>query len=287
MVSGGLRVGDAHGHVNPVKGMGPERLAERFKESGGWFMGLASLLSWSHGGLARQVDDYIKVFRACIKAGEAFRKAGLRCAVIIGVHPAELVQLVNAGLSVEEAKALVLDAYRAAARLVEEGLAHGLGEVGRPHFPTRNEVAEACNEVFEEVLTMAHDLDCVVHVHVERRGTSTVLDVAQRASRRGARKVLLHHAEPWVWGKARSVGLACSIPARRRDLVEALSGRGPPGFMVESDFLDDPRRPGAVVAPWSIASTFTSLIEEGVLSEKEAARILVDEVSSFYGVEPP
>jgi len=141
--------------------------------------------------------------------------------------------------------------------------------------------------VFDEVLAMARDLGCVVHVHVERRGTSTVLDVAQRASRTGARRVLLHHAEPWVWRRARSAGLACSIPARRRDLVEALSERGPPSFMVESDFLDDPRRPGAVVAPWSISSTFASLIEEGSLSEEEAARILVDEVSSFYGVEPP
>ena len=287
MAGGGLRVGDAHGHVNPVRGMGPEKLAERFRESSGWFMGLVSLLSWSQGGLARRVDDYVKVFRACIRAGEVFRKAGLRCAVIIGVPPAELVQLVNAGLSVEEAKALVLDAYRAAAGLVEEGLAQGLGEVGRPHFPVRSEVLEACNEVFDEVLAMARDLGCVVHVHVERRGTSTVLDVAQRASRTGARRVLLHHAEPWVWRRARSAGLACSIPARRRDLVEALSGRGPPGFMVESDFLDDPRRPGAVVAPWSIASTFNSLIEEGGLSVEEASKILIDEVAKFYSVEPP
>jgi len=282
-----LLVGDAHGHVNPVKGIGPSKLARRFKSSGGWFMAVSSLLSWSYRGLAKRVEDYVEVFKLNVEAVEEMRREGLACAAIIGVHPAELVRLVESGVSLEEAERLVKEAYDAAARMVKDGLAQGLGEVGRPHFPSPRAVVEACNRVLDHALELAHDLDCPVHIHVERGGPRTVEDVARRARAKGAAKALLHHAEPSAWALASSLGLAASIPARSRDLLEALRGPRPLSFLVESDFLDDPRRPGAVVAPWSIASTFEGLIKRGALTAEEAWRVLVDNVARFYGLEPP
>lgn len=282
-----MLVGDAHGHVNPVRGMGPSKLARRFRSSGGWFMGVVSLLSWSYRGLARSVEDYVDVFMLTVRAAEEIRREGVRCAVIIGVHPAELARLVEHGLSLERAERLVVEAYEEAGRLVREGLAHGLGEVGRPHFPAPRSVVEACNRVLDRVLELAHDLDCPVHVHVERGVKPTVEDLASRARAKGARRVLLHHAHPQAWPLASSLGLYSSIPARASELREALSAGGEARFMVESDFLDDPRRPGAVVAPWSISSTFDNLVSSGAITVEVAERILVDEVARFYGVEPP
>ncbi len=282
-----MLVGDAHSHVNPVKGLGPSRLARRFKESGGWFIAVASLLSWSYRGLARRVEDYVEVFKLNVEAVEVMRREGLVCAAIIGVHPAEVVRLMETGLKRDEVEGLVVGAYEAAARMVKEGQAQGLGEVGRPHFPAPREAVELCNVILDHVLELAHDLDCPVHIHVERGGLATVEDVARRARAKKARRVLLHHAEPHVWRRAAELGLASSIPARFKDLVEALRQPRPLSFLVESDYLDDPKRPGAVVAPWSIASSFRKLIYQGALSVPDADRILVDNVAVFYGVEPP
>jgi len=274
-------VGDNHLHLNPVKGMGVREFAERFLASGGWFAGLVNLTSWSYGVKIAGAEDYEMVYRLTLDAARALRERGLQVAVILGPHPAELARLVESGVSAAKAASLLARAYEIAAGYVRRGEASGLGEAGRPHWPVPREVVEACNAVLDQVIELALELDCVVHLHVERGGKATVDDLAARL--KGARKVVLHHAEGAYAGYALEKGLVPSVPAREAELLAAVKGGW--GFVVESDFLDDPARPGAVVAPWSISRTFARLISRGVLSSSDAERILVKNIEELYGVE--
>ena len=207
---------------------------------------------------------------------------GLRTAVVLGPHPAELVRLVEGGMEPGEAAELMERAYDLAAKYVEEGRAAGLGEVGRPHWPVPRKVVEACNEVLDHVLALSRDLGCLVHIHMEP-GREGIDDLRGRVKRVGAGRVVVHHIRGDLAGYAAPLGLHPSVPAKEGEVVRALGSR----FVVESDFLDDPRRPGAVVAPWSIGRPFSRLISRGVVDEGEAERVLVDNIAELYGVEPP
>uniref|UniRef100_A0A7J3X5S3 Deoxyribonuclease n=1 Tax=Thermofilum pendens TaxID=2269 RepID=A0A7J3X5S3_THEPE len=278
-----LRVGDNHCHLNPLRGMGARAFAKRFREAGGWFVGLVNLTSWSYGVKVASAEDYERVYKLTLSTAEELRQEGLQVAVILGPHPAELARLVEAGVGVEKAAAVLLEAYRLAAQHVKRGEAAGLGEVGRPHWRAPQAVVEACNHVLDEVVVMAEELGCVVHFHVERLGKATVDDLASRVRGRGGRYVY-HHAEGAQAGYAARQGLTPSVPAVEGEVSAAL--RSTQSFVVESDFLDDPRRPGAVVAPWSIQRLFNRLASKGQLSESTAHKVLVENIAELYGVEP-
>ena len=155
-----------------------------------------------------------------------------------------------------------------------------MGEVGRPHWPAPRELVEACNRVTEFVADLARELDCVVHIHAERGGIRTIEDMASRF--KGVERAVLHHAEGAYANDAAKRGLVPSIPAKEGEVKAALHCSS---FVVESDFLDDPWRPGAVVAPWSIGRLFARLVRKGLIRIGEAQRILVENIARLYGVE--
>ncbi|RLE73129.1 MAG: deoxyribonuclease [Thermoprotei archaeon] len=278
-----MKVGDAHCHVNPVKGLGPRELAKRFKKANGWFIGLVNLLSWSYDVTAIKPEDYRKVYDITLKSAELIREEGIKVAIILGPHPAEFTTLVEKGVKPEEAYNIMVRAYEIAALYISEGKASGLGEVGRPHWPVSHGVLNWCNRILDRVLELASDLDCIVHLHLEETREETIEDIHSRVKKYRARKVILHHIKSRYVRKAFEKGLYASVPARSRDLIEALKHGS--SFVIESDYLDDPKRPGAVVAPWSIYRTFKRLIDGGYLSEAEAERILVDNIKTLYDLE--
>lgn len=129
------------------------------------------------------------------------------------------------------------------------------------------------------MLALSRDLDCVVHLHLERGRLATLEDIERRIRESGARRVVLHHAEAELVAEARARGLYPSVPARLADLESALA-QGP-CFVVESDYLDDPRRPGAVVAPWSISRTAKRLVERGA-REEDLRVVFVENIREIY-----
>jgi len=278
-----MKVGDAHCHVNPVKGIGPREVAKKFKKANGWFLGLVNLLSWSYDIRISGPADYRKLYELTLRSADLLKKENLQVAVILGPHPAEFTALVERGVKPEKAYTVILRAYEIAASYVSEGKAAGLGEAGRPHWPVSIDILEWCNQILDKVLELASELDCIVHLHLEETCEETIEDVYARIKKYGAKKVVLHHIKSEYVSKAVEKGLYASVPARSRDLIKALKYSS--SFVVESDYLDDPKRPGAVIAPWSIYRTFNRLISNGYLSETLADKILVDNIKLLYGLE--
>ncbi len=280
----GLLVADVHGHVNPVNGLGPKALASRFRDSGGWLYGLVNLLSWSVDLRVGEAGDFEALYRIYVGAAEEMRSEGLRVSLILGPHPAEAVRLLERGFGIEETLDVMMGAYELAASYVRRGLAQGLGEAGRPHWRVDPKVMELCNEVMGHAISLAADLDVPVHLHLDP--FEEALMVVRRYARRAdASKIVIHHARGRIVGLAARMGFTPSVPAKISELLSVRRWWG--SIVVESDFLDDPRRPGAVVAPWSIRRTFLRLIRRGEMSLENALGILVERPSRLYGIEPP
>jgi len=56
--------------------------------------------------------------------------------------------------------------------------------------------------------------------------------------------------------------------------------------LIESDFIDDPKRPGAVMYPWDIRKEVEKALSRGGF-EEVLKKYLVDNVVSLYEVSPP
>ena len=149
---------------------------------------------------------------------------------MLGIHPVEVATLVES-FGAERALEIAERAMRLAARYVEEGLAVGLGEVGRPHYKVPKLAVDVCDKVLDLSLELAKDLSCPIHLHLER-GYDAVKEVVQRVRKVGIKPqlVVIHHAEPRVIGKCG--GLTPSVPRRATE-----------------DFLTPPRGPEEQARP--------------------------------------
>jgi len=278
-----IHVGDNHGHLNPLEGMGVENFAKKFRASGGWLYVLVNLLSWNFNIRIKSPQDYRKLYDITISTAKELRRSGLIVPVIIGPHPAEATKKMEEGVEPSEVAELMIKAYELAAKYVKLGRAQGLGEAGRPHWPVSKKVMDTCTEIMFKAIELAAELDVPLHLHLDA-GKKPIELAAQSARKVGASKVVVHHVRGELAYYAAYLGLVPSVPARRNEILAAK--RAWDKMVVESDFLDDPRRPGAVVAPWSISKTFRRLLNAGQMSCRQAEKILVHNPAKLYSVKP-
>ncbi len=278
-------IADAHTHTNPVKGLGMSKIAPKFREAGGWFMALVGLSPW-HYGLDPTLEGYEKTLNMMLEEAKRARDAGLRVSVLFGFHPADVDKLMG---QMEPEKVLefgmrVLDLVE---KYLREGKLDGIGEVGRQHYKTSPVAVVIAQMIMDRAISVSKDYDAVVHLHLEQGGKITALDIKDRIDRFGAKKekVVIHHARGKSLKAAVEEGLVATVPGVKGSLEKAVSL--PPSYMVESDHIDDPKRPGIVVYPWEMAKNQLELLGEGLVDEDYLYKINVENVVRTFGVEPP
>ncbi|MEB2836162.1 MAG: TatD family hydrolase [Desulfurococcales archaeon] len=285
-------IADGHGHTNPVRGVGAARIARRFKEAGGWFQALVALSPWHYALEFRGYDSYVELIDIHIRECKAAEDEGLKVACIAGFHPADVDHLIDRyHMKPVEVLKLGLRVVDYVAKLCSEGVLDGIGEVGRQHYKTMPERVVIANLILERALEHARDNGCVVHMHLENAGTDTVDLTSMAVDRVGVggemrSRIFFHHVKPVMAARAYELGYSSTIPGLARILEYAFT-RLDPVYIVESDYIDDPARPGAVVYPWEMASTQQRLASKGLASEEYLYRINVDNVVKVYGIEPP
>ncbi len=287
-----IPVADAHGHSNPVRGMGASQIAERFKEAGGWFWALVSLSPWSYGLDFKGFDSYREMAEIVLRECKEAEEAGLRVACIAGFHPADVDRLIDRyRMDPSEVLALGYRVVDYMADLCRQGLLDGIGEVGRQHYKTGVERAVISQLILERALAHARDYGCIVQMHLEHVGKITVDLVEESAKRLGIggdvkSRIVFHHAKPSTGRYAHDAGYQVNIPGVQRLLPHAFRELDP-FYMIESDYIDDPSRPGAVVYPWEMAGEMYRLYEKGVVGEEYLYKVNVDNIVKLYRVEPP
>src|SRR2546426_482207 len=100
-------------------------------------------------------------------------------------------------------------------------------------------------------MAQARSLECAVVLHTEDPTPTTFAEFAAMAARAGLapKYVVKHHSTPFTRPEDTS-GLVPSILAKEELAAEAL--KGGPRFLLETDYIDDPRRPGAVLGPTTV-----------------------------------
>jgi TatD-related deoxyribonuclease len=284
-----IPVADSHAHVNPVKGLGAREVAKRFKSSGGWFIALVSLPPTAYGLEGSSVEVYVKA--ALIHSNECkeAREAGLKVYCLAGFHPAEVDKLIDRnGLKPLEVLELGLKVLEELSKLVDKGEIDGIGEVGRQHYKTSSERVLVANMILEKAMEISRDKDIIVHMHLEQAGEATVelVDVIVRRLKANREKLVFHHAEPRMAIEASKRGYPATIPGIQR-LLEYTIEKLEPTYMIESDYLDDPKRPGAVTYPWDMADNVRRISSKSREIAERMYKVNVDNVAKTYKIKPP
>ena len=267
-----IPITDDHIHIDPANGRGIEA-AKDFRRSGGTHIFLVAKPSWSLGITPSSGDDYRAVFDATLRVAAMVRETGLVVYPVLGIHPAEINRLA-ARMSLEEAAGVMMAGLDLAARYVEGGEAVAL-KSGRPHYEVPPEVLAASNAILYRALELGADYDCAVQLHAESGPCTDVVDMAGRAGI-PVERVVKHFATP-------DTPLMPSLIARHEDIPAlARAGRH---FTMESDYMDENARPGAVIGPKSVPRFTHRYLKEGLITEEDAWRIHAATPSRTYGVD--
>jgi TatD-related deoxyribonuclease len=266
---------DNHLHLDPEHGQGFDAV-EDFARVGGTHLFVVNKPSWHLGVEAETGEDFRAVFETTVAVVEqASEMLAGRAWPVLGVHPGLVSRLVDErGFEPGEARDLMQDGLDVAAEYVEEGRALAL-KSGRPHYDVTDAVWEASNDVLRHALSLGADCGCVVQLHTE--STEDLTEVGTWAEERGLprEQVVKHYAGGTLRGVTPSV---MSEPDWLREAAE----RGEP-FLMETDFVDDPDRPGAVLGPKTVPRRVRTLLEEGY---DDAVRLAhVETPRRVYGVD--
>lgn len=266
---------DNHIHLDPDRGRGMEAV-EDFVQLGGTHLLVVNKPSWQLGVEVSDGPDFQVVFETTL---DIVRQATVilpgQAWAVLGVHPTLISRLVDErAVAPAEAAELMCAGLEVAATYVTEGRALAL-KSGRPHYETSDAVMAASNTVLRHALTLGAEHDCAVQLHTE--ATEDLTEVATWARDVGLapERVVKHYADGHL------DGVTPSVMSDRDRLRRAAEGDTP--FLMETDFVDEPDRPGAVLGPKTVPRRVRWLREEGYDAAVRAAH--VETPAAVYGID--
>lgn len=276
-----LPILDNHLHLEPFRGRNVDSVRE-FEQHGGTHV-IISYLPYEEIPV-RSADDFRIGFDLTITMKDRVNKTtGVRAFATVGPYPAELLGLEKLH-GLEKATEIMIEGMDIAAAYVRAGKALAIGEVGRPHFPVSAEIWQASNEILMHAMRLTREVGCAIVLHTESATTASMKELAEMADKAGLErgKVVKHYAPPLIRPEE-NFGLMPSVLAGKNATKDAL--RKGTRFMMETDFLDDPRRPGAVLAIATVPKRTNNFLRQGLMTEEQAYKIHYDNPLNTYGSE--
>jgi TatD-related deoxyribonuclease len=226
-----------------------------FARSGGTHLLLVNQPSWKLGVEAREPTEFRPVFEETIDLAErASEVLPGRAWPVLGVHPGLISRLVEDGLEPGAARDLMCGGLDVAAEYAADGPAVAL-KSGRPHY----------------------DVDAGVALQLHTEATENLTEVGAWAEEAGLppERLVKHYAS------GRCAGVTPSVIARKEALAAAAEAGDP--FLMETDYLDDPDRPGAVLGPKTVPRRVDWLLDEG--HAEALRRAHVETPRRVYGID--
>lgn len=274
---------DSHLHTNPVRGLGAREIAKKIKESGGWFITIVSLTP-THYNFDLTMDGFVKMVDLTIRECKLVRDIGLQAVCFAGIHPGMIDMLLKVYNDVNKVYDFALKALKYIVKKIREGEIFGIGEVGRQHYPINPVNLILADLILEEALLIAKDLDVIMHLHLESGGVVTVKNILRKISNIGINKrnIIIHHADVDTAKAAIKNDVMVTVLGKAQIIKELGDIRE--NILVESDFLDDPKRGCTAMCPWEIPSQFEILIRENIVDESDIYKIFVDNINKTYRI---
>ncbi|MEL0100894.1 MAG: TatD family hydrolase [Euryarchaeota archaeon] len=230
-------------------------------------------------------DGHKSSYQNTIDMAAEVRELGLGVRVILGPHPAAFAhQFDSLGDRAEEN---YWNSIETALEFVHEGKAHGIGEVGRPHWPVSEEIWSRSNTLLLDTMSLAAKEGIPLQLHVEGESDETYGELALMADKAGlAREKLVRHYAPPDVSASNTHGLTPSVLAGSGSIEVIMDTfeKSSHGFMLETDYMDDLRRPGAVLGPKTVPKRTKQLLSAG-LDEEVLYRCHKDLPEHIYGPE--
>jgi TatD-related deoxyribonuclease len=266
---------DDHLHLDPEHGKGVDAV-EEFARSGGTHLMVVNKPSWHLGVTPETGEDFRTVFEHTVDVVE--RAAGVLDGTawpVLGVHPGLVSRLVDErGFDPAAARDLMQAGLAVAAEYAADGPAVAI-KSGRPHYEVADDVWAASNAVMRRAFELGAEADCAVQLHAEGGGDFEQVGTWAREAGLDPGHVVKHYAG------GRTDGVTGSVMSERDRLERAVEVGDP--FLMETDFVDDPDRPGAVMGPRTVPRRVRWLVEEG--HEDAVRRAHVETPAAVYGVD--
>lgn len=264
---------DDHIHIDPRNGKGIEAVKE-FKRAGGTHICLVTKPSWSLGIHPVRGEDFRGVFDETLQiAHQIQEQTGVIVFPVLGCHPAEITVMAER-MSVAQAADIMKDGLTIAAQYVSEGKAIGL-KSGRPHYEIREEITVLSNEIVSHAFSLAADAGCSIQIHAESGPCADMIEMASSQGMNPAR-VIKHFGTP-------DTPLIPSLVAKHEEIPNLC--RLKREFTMESDYMDENSRPGAVIGPKSVPRFTLRMLEQGSITEEDLYRIHMHTPRKVYGIE--
>ncbi len=270
---GNVEITDNHFHLDPA---GRKELAVKdFLNAGGTRLVLVN----KPYSIWNKIQDFKKQVNITLKLGRKAREAGAKVAIVASPHPIDLIKLLESNNS-DKASEIYLDAVDFCAGLVDENIIVGFGELGRPHFQVEDSIWDLSNHVLKESLLRAKEVDAPVVLHTETGTPEVMADLSQIASKANfpKEKLVKHYGGPGAIQDPHEI--VVSIISSSKNIAYAANTNF--DFMLETDYLDDPKRPGAVMGPKTVPRKTLKAIENNTLSEDQAYKIHTDLPDKVY-----
>ena len=266
---------DNHLHLDPRHGRGIAAV-EDFVRLGGTHLLVVNKPSWHLGVEADEPAAFRAVFEETLDAvADATEVLPGRAWPVLGVHPGLISRLVDErGVSPAAARDLMCGGLDVAAEFVADGRALAV-KSGRPHYDVSDTVWDASNAVTRHAFEIAADVGCAVQLHTEASEDLTDLAAAAEAVGLDPTRVVKHYAAGRLAGPTPSV-------MSEKDRLERAAESGEP-FLMETDFVDDPDRPGMVLGPKTVPRRVRWLLDAGY--DDAVRRAHVETPAAVYGID--
>ncbi|WP_229120922.1 TatD family hydrolase [Halapricum desulfuricans] len=265
---------DNHMHLDPIEGRNTDAV-EDFVSVGGTHLLVLNKPSWHLREAATDEAIFEEVFELTIDAAaDASEVLPGRAWPVLGVHPGLISQLVEEGYTPAAARDIMQAGLDIAAGYVADGPALAI-KSGRPHYDVSDEVWAASNAVMRHAFDLAGEVGCVVQLHTE--GSEDLTEITEWAQAEGLppEQVVKHYSGGRLEGPIKSV------IAEKDELEIAVEADEP--FLMETDFIDDPERPGAVLGPKTVPRRVRWMLENGW--DDAVRRAHVETPARVYGID--
>lgn len=233
---------DNHMHLNTT-GRFLEAV-DMFVHAGGTSFNLVNLPDFGAGA-----DNYYEnLYRKTVSMAEIIMKErGMPVPVTLGPYPLDYFKFRDAGMDPVEMMKAGIDL---ACRYIDEGRAHAIGEIGRPHFDVPEDILAQSNKIMQYGMERAADTGCPVILHTEdlKEEEFRLIEKMAEGSGLDGSKVVKHHA--LAENMLIRTDIRKSILASRSNVRRAVESGEP--FLLETDYVDDPAMGWKVIPPDSV-----------------------------------
>jgi TatD-related deoxyribonuclease len=215
-------------------------------------------------------------------ADEISRKVDMGVFVTVGPYPVDYLNLIE---KFDRYKVIEImkKGMDEAAELCEDGRCIAIGEIGRPHFPVDKKIISDSNDILLYGMQKAKDVKVPVVLHSETTTSESCKEFVEMGKKVGlkADKIIKHFSPPLIF-ENENYGLMPSVVAREKSILEAIN-KGT-RFMLETDYIDDLKRPGAVLSPKTIPMKMLSLLKKEIISEDQIYKIHKENPEKTYNI---